>query len=91
LNQSILLIVYKLSQQISEKLQAARAVVVVVVVVVIVVVVVDVVVFVVVEVVSSSVCSMILTRQPPLSQSLLIHEVSRSHITTHHTRQDSSG
>ena len=88
MNQSILLIVYKLSQQLSDKLQAARAVAVVVVVVVVVV---DVVVFVVVEVVSSSVSSMILARQPPLSQSLLIHEVSRSHITTHNTRQDSSG
>ena len=95
LNQSFLLIVYKLSQQLSDKLQATRAVVVVVVVVVVVFV---------VEVVSStgssssississsSSSSMFLARQLPLSQSLLIHEVTRSHITTHHTRQDSSG
>ena len=30
-------------------------------------------------------------RQPPLGQNLLIHEVSRSHTTTHHSRQDFSG
>ena len=29
--------------------------------------------------------------QPPVSQSLLIHEVSRSHTTTDHSRQVSSG
>ena len=28
---------------------------------------------------------------PPVGQGLLIHEVSRSHTTTHHRRQDSSG
>ena len=28
---------------------------------------------------------------PPVGQGLLIHEVSRSHTTTHHSRQDSSG
>jgi hypothetical protein len=28
---------------------------------------------------------------PPVGQGLLIHEVSRSHSTTHHSRQDSSG
>ena len=28
---------------------------------------------------------------PPVGQGLLIHEVSRSHRTTHHSRQDSSG
>ena len=28
---------------------------------------------------------------PPAGQGLLIHEVSRSHTTTHHTRYDSSG
>jgi hypothetical protein len=32
-----------------------------------------------------------LARQPPLGQDLLIHEVSRSHTTTQHTRYDSSG
>jgi hypothetical protein len=32
-----------------------------------------------------------LARQPPVGHSLLIHEVSRSHTTTHHSRQDSSG
>ena len=32
-----------------------------------------------------------LARQPPLGQGLLIHEVSRSHTTTHYSRQDSSG
>jgi hypothetical protein len=31
-----------------------------------------------------------LAQQPPVGQSLLIHEVSRSHIRTHHTRKDSS-
>jgi hypothetical protein len=30
-------------------------------------------------------------QQPPLDQGLLIHEVSRSHTTTHHSRQDSAG
>ena len=30
-------------------------------------------------------------QQPPLGQGLLIIEVSRSHTTTHHSRQDSSG
>ena len=30
-------------------------------------------------------------RQPPVGQGLLIHEVSRSHSTSHHSRQDSSG
>jgi hypothetical protein len=29
--------------------------------------------------------------QPPVGQGLLIHEVHRSHITTHHSRKDSSG
>ena len=29
--------------------------------------------------------------EPPLDQVLLIHEVSRSHITTHHSRYDFSG
>jgi hypothetical protein len=29
--------------------------------------------------------------QPPMGQGLLIHKVSRSHTTTHHSRQDSSG
>ena len=33
----------------------------------------------------------LLTQNPPLGQRLLIHEVSRSHSTTHHSRQDSSG
>ena len=32
-----------------------------------------------------------LARQTPLVQGLLIHEVSRSHTTTRHSRQDSSG
>jgi hypothetical protein len=32
-----------------------------------------------------------LTQQPPVGQGLLIHEVSRSHSMTHHSRQDSSG
>jgi len=32
-----------------------------------------------------------LAQQPPLGQGLLIHEVSRSHTTTHHSRKDSSG
>jgi len=31
-----------------------------------------------------------LTRQPPVGQGLLMHEVSRSH-TTHHSRYDSPG
>jgi hypothetical protein len=30
-------------------------------------------------------------RQPPVGQDLLIHEVSRSQTTTHHSRQDSFG
>ena len=30
--------------------------------------------------------SFFLARQPPLGQGLLIHEVSRSHTTTHHSR-----
>jgi hypothetical protein len=33
----------------------------------------------------------ILVRQPPVGQGLLIHEVSRSHTTTHHIRQNPSG
>ena len=33
----------------------------------------------------------LLAPQPPVGQGLLIHEVSRSHTMTHHTRQDSSG
>jgi len=33
----------------------------------------------------------LLARQPPVGQSLLIHEISRSHTTTHHSRYDSSG
>ena len=32
-----------------------------------------------------------LARQAPVGQRLLIHEVSRSHTTTNHSRQDSSG
>ena len=32
-----------------------------------------------------------LARQPQVGQGLHIHEVSRSHTMTHHTRQDSSG
>jgi len=32
-----------------------------------------------------------LARQPPVGQGLLIYEVSRSHTTTHHSRNDSSG
>ena len=32
-----------------------------------------------------------LAQRPPVGQGLLIHEVSRSHSTTHHRRQDSSG
>jgi hypothetical protein len=32
-----------------------------------------------------------LAPQPPVGQGLLIHEVSRSHTTTHHGRQDPSG
>jgi len=31
-----------------------------------------------------------LARQPPVGQGLLIHEISRSHTTTHHSRYDSS-
>jgi len=30
--------------------------------------------------------SLFLARQPPVGQGLLIHEVSRSHSTTHHSR-----
>jgi hypothetical protein len=32
-----------------------------------------------------------LVQKPPVGQGLFIHEVSRSHTTTHHSRQDSSG
>jgi len=32
-----------------------------------------------------------LARQPSVGQGLLIHEVSGSHTTTHHSRKDSSG
>ena len=32
-----------------------------------------------------------LAQEPPVGQGLLIHEVSRSHSTTHHSREDSSG
>ena len=32
-----------------------------------------------------------LARQTPVGQGLLIHEVSRSHTTTHYSRYDSSG
>ena len=32
-----------------------------------------------------------LAQRSPVGQGLLIHEVSRSHTTTHHSRQDSSG
>ena len=32
-----------------------------------------------------------LALQPPVGHGLLIHEVSRSHTTTHHSRQDSPG
>ena len=39
----------------------------------------------------SIVCLFYLARPPPVGQGLLIHEVSRSHTTTHHRRQDSSG
>ena len=35
--------------------------------------------------------SLFLARQPPVGQGLLIHEVSISHTTTHHSRYDSSG
>jgi hypothetical protein len=31
-------------------------------------------------------CCLFLERQPPVGQGLLIHEVSRSHTTTHHSR-----
>ena len=34
-------------------------------------------------------CSLFLTRQPPVGQGLLIHEVSRSQTTTHQSRYDS--
>jgi len=33
----------------------------------------------------------LLAQQPPLGQGLLIHEVSRSHTTTHHSRLGFSG
>ena len=33
----------------------------------------------------------LLARQPPVGQGVLIHEVSRSHTTTHHNRRDCSG
>jgi len=33
----------------------------------------------------------LLVQQPPVGQGLLIHEVSRLHTTTHHSRYDSSG
>jgi hypothetical protein len=33
----------------------------------------------------------VLARQPPVGHSLLIHEVSRSHTTTHNSRQGSPG
>jgi hypothetical protein len=36
-------------------------------------------------------CPLFLAQQPPVDQSLLIHEVSRSHTTTHCSRWDSSG
>ena len=42
----------------------------------------------------SQVCieiSLFLARQPPVCQGFLIHEVSRSYKTTHHSRPDSSG
>ena len=32
-----------------------------------------------------------LAQQPPVGQGFLIHDVSRSHTTTRHSRQDSSG
>ena len=32
-----------------------------------------------------------LAQQPPVDHGLLIHEISRSHTTTHHCREDSSG
>jgi len=32
-----------------------------------------------------------LARQPPVGQDLLIHQVSRLHTTTHHSRSDPSG
>ena len=43
--------------------------------------------------VSFTECStgLFLAQQPPVGQGLLIHEVSRSHTTTHHRRLDSSG
>ena len=36
-------------------------------------------------------CFFFVARQPPVGHGHLIHEVSRSHSTTHHSRQDSSG
>jgi hypothetical protein len=35
--------------------------------------------------------SLFFLRQPPVEQDVLIHEVSRSHTTTHHSRYDSFG
>jgi len=37
------------------------------------------------------VCFFFWAQQPPVGQGVLIHEVSRSQTTTHHSRQDSSG
>ena len=37
------------------------------------------------------VCFFVLARQPPVDHGLLVYEVSRSHTTTHHYRQGSSG
>ena len=37
------------------------------------------------------VCLFVLARQPSVGHGLLIHEVSRPHTTTHHSRCDSSG
>jgi hypothetical protein len=36
-------------------------------------------------------CILFLSQQPPVGQGLLIHEASRSHTTTHHSRQGFSG
>jgi hypothetical protein len=33
-----------------------------------------------------SICFLLLAQQPLVGQGLLIHEVSRSHTTTHHSR-----
>jgi hypothetical protein len=35
--------------------------------------------------------SLFFMQQPPVDRGLLIHKCSRSHTTTHHSRQDSSG